>query len=178
MTLESSEPEAGDTAAVLLLGDIRDAMGDANHVYSDELLPFLHELDERPWATWSRQSDPIRAQQVARLLRHFDIKPTQINRGPRPGRKGYLREHCEDAWARYCSRNVETSPDSQGNAAALVPKPADPGFGPRTPPEPTRAGFVSTFRLGTGRSWELPPRPQRLRSQECTNLKKNHQEIS
>jgi len=81
------------------------------------LAAYLVEIEGRPWAEWGRGEKPISQNQVARLLRHFEIYTRDIREGITVA-KGYLREHFDDAFARYL-------PTASQSAAALQP----PQFG-------------------------------------------------
>ena len=58
-------------------------------------------MDDRPWATWSKQDKPLTTHGLARLLRQFHIVPAGNIRVGEKVRKSYCRSAFEDAWARY-----------------------------------------------------------------------------
>jgi Protein of unknown function (DUF3631) len=88
------------SASVLLLADIRAVFDErgVDRLASVALVATLHEIEESPWAEW--YGKPITAAAIARLLKHFEIKPKVIRVGDETPR-GYLREQFEDAWERY-----------------------------------------------------------------------------
>ena len=84
-----------------LLADIRDCFAHEGSpaVFSEDLVKYLIGLEDRPWAEWGKPPKPISQNQVARLLKRFEIRPRDV-RLQRVA-KGYRREHFEDAFARY-----------------------------------------------------------------------------
>ncbi len=84
-----------------LLADIRDwfARDGSPAVFSEDLVKHLIGLEDRPWAEWGKPPKPISQNQVARLLKRFEIRPRDVRL--RRVAKGYRREHFEDAFARY-----------------------------------------------------------------------------
>jgi len=81
---------------------------------SRDLAYCLAQLEGRPWAEWGKADKPISANQVARLLKRFDIHPRDVRDAQRVA-KGYLREHFADAFARYL-------PEASQSATALQPQ--------------------------------------------------------
>ena len=71
----------------MLLADVRAFMDERgeNVIYSAELVDYLIELNERPWADW-RHGKPITQNGVARLLRTFGIRSDDRRRGRSFGR--------------------------------------------------------------------------------------------
>src|SRR5262249_9531967 len=98
-------------------------------------------LDERPWAEWGRQRKPLSVNQLASLLRPFDIRPKNLNEGEgRP--KGYTRKTFDDAWARY----LPSPPLPQDSSA--TPLPSSNGAG--------ESGFFDPLRPDTRSATPLP----------------------
>lgn len=97
---------------VQLLGDLREAFGDAERLPTQTALEHLHGLDERPWATF-KHDRPINAHGLARLLRPFGIRPTTYKNQSGLAVKGYVAETFREAWSRYLpssKRNFVTEP--------------------------------------------------------------------
>lgn len=68
-----------------------------------EILKALNEMEDRPWAEWSR-GQPMTAQALAKALKPFGIRPGRKGEGPRGDRtsvRGYHRDVFREAWARY-----------------------------------------------------------------------------
>jgi putative DNA primase/helicase len=101
--LALSGEQEDDSAAVLLLGDIRAAFErrQADRLASRELVGDLVRLEDRPWADW--KGKPLTTNVLARLLKPFKIVPGSIRVGATgtDTPKGYKRKQFEDAWARY-----------------------------------------------------------------------------
>ncbi len=109
----------GQSSATQLLSDIRDAFakhGNPERLFTNELLPCLHELDHRTYDQWNKKGDPMTAHALARFLdKHFKIHPSTLRRkkervggkegGKEEGKeqrlKGYQRADFEEAWERY-----------------------------------------------------------------------------
>jgi len=95
--------EAQDTPATMgvrLLGDIRDAFGDADQMPTSSLLVVLNEMDEAPWGDLRGQ--PLDARKLARMLKPYEVSPCDI-RVEGSVVKGYKRGSLWDAWQRYLS---------------------------------------------------------------------------
>ncbi|MCY1439522.1 hypothetical protein D9M71_557580 [compost metagenome] len=86
-----------------LLASIRDAFDSkcAGSLATRVLLDTLAEDEEAPWAEWNR-GKPVTANQLAKHLSEFGIKPTTIRIGSRTP-KGYRREQFEETFTRYLS---------------------------------------------------------------------------
>jgi hypothetical protein len=80
---------------------------------SRDLCNHLAEIEESPWAEWSK-GKPITQARLARLLRPFKIRPGTIRSGEAT-EKGYLRKSFEDAWKRYL--HSDNSPSDATSAA-------------------------------------------------------------
>lgn len=92
--------EQEDTLGVQLLGDIKEVFDD-EVMSSADIVTALIALDERPWATYSRQDKPLTTNSMARMLKHFQIVPSGNIRVGERVRKSYRRTAFEDSWARY-----------------------------------------------------------------------------
>ncbi len=82
---------------------------------SEELAEYLHKMEDRPWPEYGRRNQPISKNQVARLLKHFNISPGTIRCGETTG-KGYKLSQFGDVFARYLPSQTVTT--SQVNATA------------------------------------------------------------
>ena len=68
---------------------------------SKAIIDALVAMEERPWATWSKQDKPMTGHALARLLRKFHIVPAGTIRIGNKTPNGYRRAAFEDSWARY-----------------------------------------------------------------------------
>ena len=84
-----------------LLADIRDIFERTRQtrISSAQLVDYLTEDEEGPWATWNR-SKPITARQLATRLGDFGIKARQLRMGT-VNNRGYEKEQFKDAFSRY-----------------------------------------------------------------------------
>jgi hypothetical protein len=97
---------AEDTSTgVMLLADIRDAFNDrhTDRLTSTQLLDYLLELEERPWAEWYR-GKPMTTNNLAWQLKKHGIRPSAMRIGGEVA-KGYKRCDFEESWERYCSHD-------------------------------------------------------------------------
>jgi hypothetical protein len=125
ITAEAQKAAAAESRGTLLLADMRDALdGRTDHLATAALLYYLRGLDERPWAGWNDGAG-IKARDVARLLKPFEIRPTAVRLPDGTTPRGYRRQDCDDAFARYLPPVSATSATSQeecGIAAGLDPQ--------------------------------------------------------
>jgi putative DNA primase/helicase len=94
-----------------LLRDIRKVAfkGDEKHVSSEELCGRLISLDNASWGAMKQRNAPdapIDPPQLARLLKHFDIRPRPVRLGERTPR-GYSAMAFADAFERYATLEVQ-----------------------------------------------------------------------
>ena len=96
-----SAADAGETAGIVLLGDVRDLFKErgGDRIASKDLAEALGGRLDRPWPEWSK-GKPITERQVARLLGLFAIRPTTIRIGSATP-KGYRLDQFHDAFSRY-----------------------------------------------------------------------------
>ena len=94
--------EAGETAAITLLSDIRAIFEErgADRISSEDLATALGAMVDRAWSEWGKAGKPITQRGIAKLLEPFKIKPDSIRVGPATP-KGYLLKRFEDAFHRY-----------------------------------------------------------------------------
>lgn len=97
---------------VRLLEDIRKVFGTADRMSSQTLLESMFALDDSNWdefrGTRGDQSPhKLKAGEMALLLRNFDIRSRTLwplkRTSTSRSYKGYLRQHFEEAWEKYCS---------------------------------------------------------------------------
>jgi putative DNA primase/helicase len=128
-TIELLTPDApeDDSIGVRLLTDMQQIFRDkqTDRIFSEDLVTALHEMEERPWPEYGKLRKAITKNQVARLLRLFDIHPKQT-RIEEKSSKGYERAACQDAFERY------------------IP-PSDPPFQTETPKQTSNGAGVSHF---------------------------------
>jgi hypothetical protein len=98
----ASQGSEDTSTGVVLLADIRDAFNDRHtgKLKSTELLEYLLELEDRPWAEW-RRGKPMTTNNLARQLKTHGIGPKTIRVGAEVA-KGYERCDFEESWQRYC----------------------------------------------------------------------------
>jgi hypothetical protein len=97
---------------------------------SAEIVKALAEMEGREWAEWGKSRKPISANQLAKLLRRFDISPRTIKLPDGSTAKGYHREMFDEAFERYLpqsqspKRNPVTTPENTGDFALSETSPA------------------------------------------------------
>ncbi len=89
-----------DTLGVQLLWDIQEVF-EGEEMSSASIVTALVALDDRPWATLSKQDKPLTTHGLARLLRQFHIVPGGNIRVGDKVLRSYRRATFEDSWARY-----------------------------------------------------------------------------
>lgn len=101
MELSGDNVGDDDSAGVMLLTDLQTIFkkDGSLHIASTDLVEKLVEIEERPWPEWHHQK-PITPRQVARLLKPFGVKPTNVRIGSKIP-KGYRLEDFNDAFSRY-----------------------------------------------------------------------------
>ena len=88
---------------------------------SEDIVKALIALDDRPWATCSRQDKALTKHRLARLLRQFHILPAGTIRLGDKVRRSYRRAAFEESWARYPFPTVtRNKPNNDG------PEPEEP----------------------------------------------------
>jgi putative DNA primase/helicase len=74
----------------------------ADRLLSSTIVAHLAAMEGRPWAEFGRTGKPITVNQLARLLKPFNIVPGSVRPDvPGDGTKGYKRESLHDLWKRY-----------------------------------------------------------------------------
>jgi hypothetical protein len=114
--------EADESIAVMLLEDIRTILGEKDKITSENLVDGLHTFDDRPWNEYGQQRKPITKNDVARLLKGFEIKTGTIRFGDKTA-KGYKRDKFTESWERYLSprepHNQNVTPSQCSNGAGF-----------------------------------------------------------
>src|SRR5437660_5251576 len=105
-----------------ILSDIRDAFfekGNPEWLSSADVLEFLHTIDNRTWAGWSK-GKPMQPKALAHLLEPFGVQPRNHRTGPKTVPKGYYRADLEPVWQRHlpepCAKPIPI-PQTCGTAA-------------------------------------------------------------
>ncbi|MBA2625341.1 MAG: DUF3631 domain-containing protein, partial [Acidimicrobiia bacterium] len=116
--LNAARLDRDPSLGVRLLADVRSAFGDADRIFTEELLARLVGMDESPWGDmYGRALD---ARGLAKRLRPYDVAPKQLRIGDRSA-KGYERSAFHDAWDRYLPGEPETRVTSETLQVSDVP---------------------------------------------------------
>ncbi len=107
-----------DTIGVQLLWDIKEAFSDKEVMSSKAIIDALVAMEDRPWATWSRQDKPLTTHGLARLLRKFHIVPAGNMRVGDKVRRSYQRAAFVESWARY---PLQTATRNKSNNDGVKP---------------------------------------------------------
>jgi hypothetical protein len=116
IALSGVDAQDDESAGVRLLADVQAifaAKGD-DRISSATLAAELHELEESPWSEW--YGKPITQHGIAKLLKHFEIRPRSVRLDDETTPKGYRLEQFEDAFARYLPEKTATTPQPSGHA--------------------------------------------------------------
>ncbi len=95
---------------ITLLGDLRalfQRRGEPS-LRTEEILAYLHQMDDRPWPEW-RERSPLSARQLALLLHPFGISPVKW-RDEKVTHRGYRLESFADAFSRYLPLEAPQAP--------------------------------------------------------------------
>jgi hypothetical protein len=98
LELNKARIEADPSLGIALLRDVRTVFGDADALWTEELLTKLCKLEESPWG--DLRGKPLDARGLAKRLRPYDVRPEDVRIGE-DVRKGYRRADLHDAWRRY-----------------------------------------------------------------------------
>lgn len=119
LSLSGSISHSVDSNGSILLKDLRTFFEETHsiQVSTENLLNYLHRLDDRPWSEWGRASKPMSPRQLAETLKPFDIAPKNLRSEGDKVLKGYTFEQCKDAFSRYITdtQNVQTEKDPPKN---------------------------------------------------------------
>lgn len=134
--LTSREDSDAQGIGAMLLADIADIFTttSAEKLRSIEITDALTKIEGREWAEWGRARKPITTNQLAKLLRRFNISPRTIKLPDGDTAKGYHREIFDDAFARYLpqsplpNRHPVTMPENIDDSVLSEPSPANGGL--------------------------------------------------
>lgn len=101
--LISGEKADSQTIGVQLLADIYEVFETKKKekIPSKDLCEYLKDLEERPWATWSK-GFPISQNQLARKLKGFGISSKGLRQPDDKVVRGYDKDNFLEVWERYC----------------------------------------------------------------------------
>jgi putative DNA primase/helicase len=113
----SADSQDGESAAVLLLGDLRELFSHepSGVLFTREILVELHKDETRPWSEW-KHGKPITDRQLAAQLKPHKIRPKTVRRG-NTTEKGYMLAWFEDTFARYLPARSVTASQVRDSAA-------------------------------------------------------------
>jgi Protein of unknown function (DUF3631) len=116
VALSGIEAHDDESAGVRLLSDIRAIFATKGHdrISSATLAAELHELEESPWSEW--YGKPITQHGIAKLLKHFEIRPRSVRLDDETTPKGYRLDQFEDTFARYLPEKTATTPQPNAHA--------------------------------------------------------------
>ena len=94
-----------DSLNLKLLADIRNVWPEdgTEKIQTPVLIERLRKLEESPWA-----KQELSPHKLARMLRPFNVKPTQFREGSEGGLRGYHREALDSATSRYLTFSTAT----------------------------------------------------------------------
>lgn len=107
-----NENKSDDSTGVELLRDIKNVFDPppegelglqadkVDRIASKDLAHLLGEMEDRPWAAWSKGA-PISPAQVARVLHRYRIGPKSLRMPGGQVVKGYQREQFTELWETY-----------------------------------------------------------------------------
>lgn len=100
VALVAESRAGGETLGIKLLRDVRAAFhaSGTDRMSTQDLLDWLHEVDESPWA--DLRGKPLDARGLSRRLHRYEVRPVNVKVDGKPV-KGYRREDLHDAWTRY-----------------------------------------------------------------------------
>ena len=135
---------ADGSVRVLLLSDLRELFDefDACRLASQQIVDALTDREDRPWPEW-RRGRPLSTQQLATLLRHFDVRPRQMKIDGKKVR-GYERADLEEVWERYTPAQA---PDSDAPSAPGTPGTTHAGSGNEADGDPVPEGVGTGCRI-------------------------------
>jgi hypothetical protein len=116
IALSGIDAQDDESAGVRLLTDVQAifaANGD-DRISSATLAAELHELEESPWSEW--YGKPITQHGIAKLLKHFEIRPRSVRLDDETTAKGYRLDQFEDAFSRYLPEETVTTSQPNGHA--------------------------------------------------------------
>ncbi len=121
VSLVSDSKESTPSLGVRLLADLRTIFGDAQAMFTTDILTQLNALEDSPWG--DLRGKPLEPRSLSAQLKEYGARPKQVRVGGQTG-KGYAREDLQDAWVRYLpplpskSETSETSEAQGGRTCA------------------------------------------------------------
>ena len=109
LSSERDDPD-DESLGILLLRDIRTALGDDPRLTTAQLIERLLVIELSPWN--DMYGKPITGRKLAKLLRPFGIKPHRDRAG-----SVYAISQFTDAWSRYLPREAATTVTTATNGA-------------------------------------------------------------
>ncbi|MDG0025951.1 DUF3631 domain-containing protein [Trinickia sp. Y13] len=120
--LSGSEGQS-QSAGGELLADIQEVFDTRNvqRIASADLLGYLCDDDEKPWATWNR-GKPMSPRQLSKKLSEYGVASGNIKFAYGDVRKGYRIEQFADAFSRYLSATprLSATPPPPSNREGLT----------------------------------------------------------
>lgn len=133
-----------DTLGSRLLADVSrilHLLQNPERVRTADLLRELHALDDGPWKKFGHRREPLEADDLARLLKSYGIRPARLRYGSETVR-GYLSADFKDASERYGAEAEEGHDQSSPLAQPATPPRSNSGapesvaaYPPHTPPQ-------------------------------------------
>lgn len=145
--LHTEKPDEADSWGVQLLAGIRLAFADEDRLSTADMLERLKADAEAPWGGWNHGAG-LNPRGLANLLRPYGVMSRQI-RFADGTRKGYQREHFEDAFTRYLppdrllKRNIRNNGSNKPEMATSQAKHAGSVFRIETAQKPHEQANVS-----------------------------------
>jgi putative DNA primase/helicase len=107
LKMSQARGDAEESVGILLLTDLKLVFAEAGTVFSKDVCSALGAIEDRPWAEYSN-GRRLTPNQLARILRPFEILPGSVRIGERTSR-GYHRKQFEDAFDRYLQSHTATT---------------------------------------------------------------------
>ena len=149
--------DQGESLGALLLADIRDIFAElkTERLLSRVVVDALVQLEHRPWAEWGNSARPITPNQLAALLKPYDVRPGSLRTEPGRGR-GYELQDFAEAFKRFLpsspafsSRDAVTALEPSGLQPLLSRDTSRACHGPESPASPTTTLVVTVSRTKT-----------------------------
>jgi len=117
LVLSGAEQESVSLSAELL-ADIREVFDSKNlaRISTADLIKALCDDDEKSWATYNR-GQPIKPRQLAKRLAEYNITSKTLRVSSYSTPKGYELTQFEDAFIRYLSPAISTTPPQPSTSA-------------------------------------------------------------
>lgn len=125
VALAGEKESEADTLGCRLLADVDrvlDLLRRPERVRTSELLRELHALEDAPWRRYGHRREPIEADELARLLKNFRIRPRAMRFGEKAGTRGYLASELRDAFDRYGPTTSEINSENEETHLSRPPQ--------------------------------------------------------